>query len=179
MVKVRTPSIRIGRLLRSYLRPALWLHPFRMLHYYGYTHVLEKPKIAMGYDVRIAPNVSFANAERISLGDQVQLGARCALWAGRATGRIEIGARTTFGPDCFVTAADYGLVAGQRITDQKMTDRDVIVGADCWIGTKSVLTAGVILGEGCVIGAGSVVTRNVPPGAIAAGVPAKVVKMRN
>ena len=36
-------------------------------------------RLALGRDVRLAPNTSFAHAERIVLGDQVQLGARCAL----------------------------------------------------------------------------------------------------
>lgn len=176
--KRRTPLIRLGRVLKSVLNPGVLLHPFRMMHYYGYTHVNEKRKLSLGRDVRLAPNTSFTNAQRIRLGDQVQIGARCSLWAGNTTGRIEVGDRTTFGPDCFVTAADYGLEAGVRITDQEMSERDVIIGPDCWIGTKSVITAGVTLGEGCVIGAGSVVTKDVPAGAIAAGIPAKVLKMR-
>lgn len=177
--KKRTPLMRVRRALSSFLNPAVLIHPLRMMHYYGYTHAAQRPKLSLGRDVRLAPNTSFANAERIRLGDQVQLGARCSLWAGNTTGRIVVGDRTTFGPDCFVTAADYGLKAGVRITDQPMTERDVIIGPDCWIGTKTVITAGVTLGEGCVIGAGSVVTRDVPAGAIAAGVPAKVLKMRD
>jgi acetyltransferase-like isoleucine patch superfamily enzyme len=177
-VKRRSLMGRIGRLLRSILHPQVLIHPFRMLHYYGYSHVLERQKMTLGRDVRLAPNTSFRNAERIELGDQVQLGEYTALWAGRSTSRITVGARTTFGPNCYVTAADYGLAAGTRITDQEMIERDVVIGPDCWIGTKTVITAGVTLGEGCVIGAGSVVTRDIPAGAIAAGVPARVIRLR-
>lgn len=169
---------RLGRVLASFTHPQVLLHPFRMLHYYGYSHALQRGKMQLGRKVRLAPNSSFRNGERIDLGDQVQVGEYCALWAGRSTAWIRVGARTTFGPGCFVTAADYGLAAGARIIDQEMIERDVIIGEDCWIGTKSVLTAGVRLGDGCVIGAGSVVTKDVPAGAIAAGVPARVLKQR-
>ena len=177
-VKKRTALGRVWRILRSFLHPQVLLHPFRMLHYYGYSHVLPRQSMQLGRDVRLAPNSSFRNGERIELGDQVQVGEYSALWAGRSTAWIRVGARTTFGPGCFVTAADYGLAAGTKITDQEMIERDVIIGSDCWIGTKTVITAGVTLGEGCVIGAGSVVTKDVPAGAIAAGVPARVLRQR-
>lgn len=175
----RTILSRLTRAARSLLDPAVFVHPFRLMHYYGYSHVKERRKLTLGRDVRIAPNVSFAHAERIELGDQVQVGARCSLWAGKTTSRIRVGARTTFGPECFATAADYGLAAGTRITDQAMVERDITIGADCWIGARAILTAGVTVGDGAVIGAGSVVTRDVPAGAVAVGVPARVVKMRS
>lgn len=178
MVKKRTTQGRIKSLIISVFTPAVWLHPFRIMHYYGYRHVLERAKIDMGRDVRLAPNISLAHGERIQLGEQVQVGARTSLWAGRTTGRIVVGDRTTFGPDCFVTAADYGLAAGQRITDQPMIERDVFIGEDCWIGTKAVITAGVTIGDGAVIGASSVVTRDVPTNAIVAGSPARLLRMR-
>lgn len=170
--------MRIARLIRSVLHPQVLLHPFRMIHYYGYSHVLERQKMTLGRDLRIAPNTSFRHGERIALADQVQLGEYTALWAGRSSAWIRVGARTTFGPNCFVTAADYGLAAGERITDQPMRERDVVIGEDCWIGTKAVITAGVTLGDGCVVGAGSVVTRDVPAGAIVAGIPARLIRMR-
>lgn len=178
-VKKNSLITRLTRVARSFLHPQVLLHPFRMLHYYGYSHALQRGKITLGRDVRLAPNSSFRNGERIDLGDQVQIGEYCALWAGKSTSWVRVGARTTFGPSCFITSADYGLAAGTPITDQPMSERDVIIGEDCWIGTKAVITAGVTLGDGCVIGAGSVVTKDVPAGAIAAGSPARVLKMRS
>ncbi|SPH24088.1 Galactoside O-acetyltransferase [Defluviimonas aquaemixtae] len=174
----RSIAKRLIRAARSFFDPGVLMQPFRLLHYYGYTHVKQRRLLTLGRDVRLAPNVSFANGERIQLGDQVQVGARCSLWAGKTTSWIRVGERTTFGPECFVTAADYGLSAGARITSQEMVERDITIGPDCWIGARAILTAGVTIGEGAVVGAGSVVTRDVPAGAVAVGVPAKVVRMR-
>lgn len=57
-------------------------------------------------------------------------------------------------------------------------DRDVIVDEDVWIGARSLLLRGVHLGRGCIVGAGSVVRHSVPPYAIVAGNPAKIVGFR-
>ncbi|MEL6210615.1 MAG: acyltransferase [Pseudomonadota bacterium] len=169
---------RLARVARAFLDPGVYLHVFRLMNYYGYSHVHPRREMTLGERVRIAPNASFRNGARIELGDEVQVGSYTYLWAGRETAWIRVGARTTFGPDCHVTAADYGLAADRPITEQAMIERDVTIGQDCWIGTKAVITAGVTLGDGCVIGAGSVVTKDVPAGAIAAGVPARVLRMR-
>ena len=53
-----------------------------------------------------------------------------------------------------------------------------VIGADVWVGARATIVAGVNVGVGAVIGTGSVVTRDVPPYAIVAGVPAKVIKYR-
>lgn len=52
------------------------------------------------------------------------------------------------------------------------------VGNNVWIGDAAILLSGVNVGDGAVIAAGAVVTRDVPPFAIVAGSPARVVRMR-
>ncbi len=52
------------------------------------------------------------------------------------------------------------------------------IGNDVWIGRRAIIKAGVNIGDGAVVGSGAVVTKDVPPYAIVAGVPAKVIKYR-
>jgi acetyltransferase-like isoleucine patch superfamily enzyme len=53
-----------------------------------------------------------------------------------------------------------------------------IIGSDVWIGRSAIIIAGVNVGHGAVVGAGSVVTKDVPPYAVVAGNPARIIKFR-
>ena len=53
-----------------------------------------------------------------------------------------------------------------------------VIGNDVWIGANAVIRQGVTVGTGAVIGAGAVVTKDIPPYAVAVGVPAKVLRFR-
>lgn len=54
----------------------------------------------------------------------------------------------------------------------------VDVGNDVWIGRSAIVLGGVTIGDGAVVGAGSVVTKSVPPYAIVAGNPARIIRYR-
>lgn len=58
------------------------------------------------------------------------------------------------------------------------TPKRTTIGSDVWIGHSAIIKAGVTIGHGAAIGAGTVVTKDVPPYAIVAGVPAKVIRYR-
>ena len=57
-------------------------------------------------------------------------------------------------------------------------NKKTIIGNDVWIAHGAIVKAGVKIGDGVVIGSGSVVTKDIPPYAIVAGVPAKIIRYR-
>ena len=121
--------------------------------------------------------------ENIECGDHVSLGDRSTLIATRS--RIIIGNHVIFGPEVVIRGGNHRVDLVGRFMDtvteaekRPQDDRDVVIGDDVWVGTRAIILHGVTIGRGVVIGAGAVVTRDVPPYAIVAGVPAKVLRFR-
>lgn len=59
-----------------------------------------------------------------------------------------------------------------------ITKGDIIIDDDVWIGYRATILSGVHISQGAVVAAGSVVASDIPPYAIAGGVPAKVIRYR-
>src|SRR5919108_569928 len=126
----------------------------------------------------LAPNVSLRNGQRISIGARSKVGERAYVWAGDGSGRVTIGEDCRIGPEVFITASDYGLAPEEKISQQPRNERDVVIGNDVWLGARVFVAAGVTIGDGCVVSAGSVVSKSLPPGSVAVGIPARIVRRR-
>ena len=134
---------------------------------------------------------------RVELGRWSWIGHGCKLRCHE--GVISIGAKTVLGQECTISAYqhvsigrecviadrtmfidfDHGMVDVERpIRLQGIYKRDVRVGNNVWIGYGACILRGVSVGDNAVIGTNAVVTRDVPPNAVVAGVPARVIRMR-
>jgi acetyltransferase-like isoleucine patch superfamily enzyme len=112
---------------------------------------------------------------------RIEIGAGCFLNRGTmlaAMERIEIGDHVMFANGCFVGDADHGYDDPDvPITWQGFVPRGPVrIGSNVWFGVNCVVTGGVEIGDRAVIGANSVITQSIPPGVIAAGAPAKVLR---
>jgi maltose O-acetyltransferase len=85
---------------------------------------------------------------------------------------VSIGEMTQIGPGVQILAADHPRDPAQRRRRLEF-GRTVRIGANVWIGGAALILPGVTIGDDAIIGAGAVVTRDVPPGAVAFGNPAR------
>lgn len=106
--------------------------------------------IVVGKDVFINQNCTFMDRGGITLEDKVLIAPRVNL----------------------VTINHS--IAPERRRDTE--SRPIHICKNVWIGTGATVMPGVTVGENAIIAAGSVVTKDIPPGVVAAGIPAKVIK---
>lgn len=129
----------------------------------------------------------------------IKIGAGSSLWMGAqftggAMDQIVIGQNCSIGYDTFwvagaAIAVKDDVVMGHRVEfyssdhdpdDPAFARRDapIVIEDHAWIGSRAIILRGVTVGRGAVVAAGSVVTKDVPPFAIVAGNPAKVIRER-
>jgi acetyltransferase-like isoleucine patch superfamily enzyme len=148
----------------------------------------------------ICPGVKFEigrNAS-VTIGRWAWVGHRCKIRAHEGT--VSIGAKSVLGQECTISAFqhvaigreciiadrvmmidfDHGVVETERpIREQGIYKRDVNIGHNVWIGYGASLLRGVTVGENSIIGTSSVVTCDVEPNAVVAGIPARLIRLRD
>jgi acetyltransferase-like isoleucine patch superfamily enzyme len=147
----------------------------------------------------VCPGVKFeiGPGARVHLGRWSWIGHGCKVRVHE--GELRIGAKTVFGQECTISAFqhiavgreciiadrvmmidfDHGMVEVERpIREQGIYKRDVDIGHNVWIGYGACLLRGITVGDNAVIGTSSVVTADVPANAVVAGMPAKLIRMR-
>ena len=116
------------------------------------------------------------HVNRLVIGDGTWIGEQCFL---HAAGGIEIGRNVGIGPGVRIITSSHDEQGREvPILHSRIVVAAVVVEDDADIGVASVVLPGVTIGRGAQIGAGAVVTRDVPPYAVAAGVPARVLRYR-
>ena len=147
------------------------------------------PDVRLGKNVRI---YDFTNLYGCEIGDDVRIGTFVEIQKGARIGNrckisshtficegvtledeVFVGHNVTFINDRFPRATNG---AGQLQSEADWTCSRTLVKRGASIGSGATLLCGITIGENALVGAGSVVTRDVPPGAVVAGNPARIVK---
>jgi len=147
------------------------------------------PNVKLGKDVRL---FGFVNLYGCEIGDETKIGTFVEIQKGVKVGRrckisshsflcegvtledeVFVGHNVTFINDRFPRATSEG---GELKTEADWVCVPTVVKKGASIGSSATLLCGITVGEGAIVGAGSVVTKDVPPHAIVAGNPARVIK---
>ena len=156
-------------------------------------------RMRLGDDVRVESFVTLS----VSRGGRLEIGSRCELRSfarlEAAVGHIVLGDDCSVNPFCLLSGhgglrlGNNVLIAAHTvilssthrfedldvpIRSQGVSVRETVIGDDVWLGAHTVVAGGVRIGSHSIIGAGAVVLEDIPPFAVAAGVPARVIRMR-
>ena len=123
-----------------------------------------------GKNLRIDDGVIITYPETVSVGNNVTINKR-ALIQCHPSVSIQIGNNVVMSYDSMILTGVHPL----ELSPKHHIRKNVVVEDNARILAKVIVTSGVVLGRGCIIGAGSVVRNNIPPYAVVAGNPAKIV----
>ena len=136
---------------------------------------LGQKKYNLGRRTYIAENSKITNKDTV-VGKYCSIAGLCQIGLGKK----HLDYLTTSG--FIYTEQDERLFGNLKIPKDKVVpsipSKPVKIGNDVWIGLRVCIMDGITIGDGAVIGANSVVTHDVPPYAVVAGAPARVIKYR-
>jgi acetyltransferase-like isoleucine patch superfamily enzyme len=175
-----------GRLLWRYLWRRILTRAGRRWRTAGMVFLGRKLAIEIGRrgEVRFGRFVWIGDGTKIrcheglvEIGDKTVIGQECTISAYQ---RVKIGAECVIADRAMFIDFDHGVVDVERpIRVQGIYKRDVVIGSNVWVGYGACFLRGVRVGDNSIIGTNAVVTKDVPANAVVAGIPARIVRMRD
>lgn len=151
--------------------------------YGGLPFIAGKLEISIGNQCRISGQTTITgrtchpSTPKLVVGDNVDISWMTTIAVGN---QVIIGNNVRIAGQGFLAGyPGHPLAAKARAQGLPETDDqvgDIVLEDDVWLATGVSVMAGVTIGKGSIIAASSVVTKDIPPGVLAAGVPAKVIK---
>ncbi|MEQ1859599.1 MAG: putative colanic acid biosynthesis acetyltransferase [Chthoniobacteraceae bacterium] len=138
------------------------LHGWRAL-------VLRAWGAKIGARTHVYPGVKIWAPWQLTLGDDACIADGADIYN---VAPITLGARAVVSQDAFLCTASHD----HRREDFPLITAPIVLGTRAWVAARAIVLMGVKLGDGAVAAAGSVVTRDVAPGSVVAGNPARVVR---
>ncbi len=140
-------------------------------------------RIVGGGSVSIGPGSQIHDYVMLmTYGGDIRVGARCTVnpfCVLYGHGGLTVGNDVRIAAHCVFIPANHQFDdVNKPIWQQAESRLGIVVEDDVWIGAGVRVMDGVRIGRGSVIGAGAVVTKSIPPGSVAAGVPARVIGQR-
>lgn len=127
-----------------------------------------------GRNINIASSVVFGRGARITIGTDSGIGEGSRIVC---MDDVNIGDDVMIGPEVMILTGGHAFDdPAIRLIDQRIITAPVVIENDVWIGARAILLPGITVGRRSVVAAGSVVTKNVPPGSVVGGNPARVIK---
>ncbi len=133
--------------------------------------------ITIGNGVFVGRNtiLSCKNGD-IDLADGANVGFNCEIFSAS---RVSVGRDTLIAAYCYLIGGDHAFSdPSMPIIAQERRSAGITVGHEAWLGAGVKILDGVTVGDRAIVGAAAVVRESVPPGAIAAGIPARILGQR-
>ncbi len=143
---------------------------------------IEYPKnVELGSNSYFGINCKIYASEfgRVKIGFKASINSNVMINA-RGKGTISIGNNVLIGPNVVLRSSNHCFYTTKvPVIDQGMTEGEIIINDDVWIGSNAVILPNCEIGKGVIIAAGAVVTSDVESYTVVGGVPATLIKKRD